>query len=67
LFNKHKRKRVLGLIFLGTVKMGTSNVNALKAIEIETRTETLVNLVNYPVLGPTVSATEGRTPLKEGE
>jgi predicted DNA binding CopG/RHH family protein len=36
------------------------NVNALNAIETET--ETLVNLVNHPVLGPTASATEGRTP-----
>jgi hypothetical protein len=34
---------------------------------VDTETETLVNLAIHHVLGPTVSATEGRTPLKEGE
>jgi hypothetical protein len=36
--------------------------NALNTLETERET-----LVNHPVLGPTVSATEDRTPLKEGE
>jgi hypothetical protein len=45
------------------LKKRTGTKFALNTIAIETETETHVN---HPVLSPTVSATEGRTPLKEG-
>jgi hypothetical protein len=42
--------------------MRTGIEKALNTIETETE-----SFVNHPVLGPTISATEDRTPLEEGE